>query len=60
MRGRYDYRNDYKGKNLSQLEIMKNKLKDDLLRWIAIDSKWDIDNCIKRISYLENKMKKTN
>ena len=54
---RYDYRNDYKGYDLIQLESCLDNCKDRLLDWIGLNS-YEESNYMKRISYLEGKIKK--
>jgi ribonucleotide reductase beta subunit family protein with ferritin-like domain len=54
---RYDYRNDYKGWNNERIEKHLPYLKDKLLQNIGIcDS--NSQDYLKRISYLENKIRK--
>jgi len=52
---RYDYRIEYKGLSLEQLNYQIQKQKNNILKNIGIDDKALSEN-IKRLSYLENKV----
>jgi hypothetical protein len=55
MAHRYDYRNDYKTYTIIQLREELSTLIDRLLDTYRDDTR---DNCMKRISYVEGKIKK--
>ena len=55
---RYDYRNDYKDNSIEQLKRRLSKEQDSLLFWIGTESKWDIKNHSKRVSYIKSRIEK--
>jgi hypothetical protein len=56
MKKRYDYRRDYKGWTIEQITKHIPKLEEELLKNIGICQS-NADNCLKRLSYLKNKIK---
>ena len=56
-RARYDYRNDYKGMSITQLELALSKAKDKLIFWTGLD-KTEERNWFKRVCYLKAKLEK--
>ena len=55
---RYDYRRDYSKMTTSELRDCLKSLIDRMLNSIAVLDNKSADDCIRRISYVESKIKK--
>lgn len=58
MTNRYDYRKDYKNMSENDLRDALKKLIDRVLDAVATNNNSSFDDANKRISYIQNKLKK--